>query len=145
MKRYTEILLAILLSEALYAQSLQPDTFNWTWARTNSSAFADTSNVWIAGTTYTASNIVYTSVGVTQDLTSAGAELRVGDMNSNCVFYATVTDAKNGMCAVNFIIPTATPTLQTVFRTAVQLTVTSGTTRVIYRGQKYLYVINPLH
>ena len=149
MKRYTEILLTILLSGVLHAQSLQPDTFDWTgsagWIRTNSSAFADINNIYMVGVPYVASNTLYTSTGATQNLTSAGVEFRVGDLYSNLVFYATVVDATNGICVCTFTIPTVTPTLASVFQTAVQCTVTSGTMRVTYKGQKYLYVVNPLH
>jgi hypothetical protein len=99
----------------------------------------------MAGATYCLSNTVYSTAGVTQDLTSAGVEIRVGDLDSNLVFYATTTDAANGKSWCNFTIPTATPTLKTPFQTSVQVSITSGAIRVIYPGQKYLTVINPLH
>jgi len=140
------ILLCLVTSVAL--ADIQPDSFSNTWARSDVTVLMDT-NIWNTYVTYLlTNNYVVASDGVsTQDLTGLGIDIRVGDASTNVLYHgvATATPA-NGLFSCFFSVPTSSPNSIRIMASFIQLSLTNAAgTRVTFKGQKQLNVINPLH
>ena len=147
MKR-TLILATILAAGLAGAQtvSLAPNVFTWTWTRQGTTAIADT-NIWMSGVSYVVTGQCLVGTA-TQDLTSCGVILRVGDTSTNAAYAGTVlSPASAGMFSCLIQIPPLTLPLsqRPPYTTSVQLTITNGSYTVTDREQKQLQYTIPLH
>ena len=156
MKKAAAAIVATLICLAAMA-GLTPDAITLTWSRSDVSEYADTTNVYLSGVTYRATNCVAhitpavgTNVAaVAQDLTGLTVTLRAGDAGTNLAYTAHVRSGTNGLFDVDFKFPTWTPgpTRQTTGQEGLELTIadTNTATSVTYKGRKLFNVMQPLH
>ena len=157
MKRSIILALAITLATTLtHANGLTPDAFTYTWTRHGTTALADT-NTWLSGVTYLLTNCQCLNGSTTQNLTSCGVIIRVGDSTTNIAFAGTVqTPATDGKFSCLFTIPapaatsgqivyvSGTQPATSINSTGIQLTITNGTVSVTDRELKQLNYQAPL-
>lgn len=139
------IIAALILTAAIAQAQLTPDTFTLTWTRQGTTALVNT-NVYLSGTTYWLTNC-QALVGVaTQDLTSCGVDIRVGDQTTNRLFHGWIENAAAGLfgCAITIPKKAATSAQSDVMVTGIQLTITNATVTVTDREIKQLYYSVPL-
>ena len=143
MKR--SIIAALILSACVASAQLTPDTFTVTWTRGGVTALVNT-NVYLSDVTYVLTNCQALVGTATQNLTSCGVQVRVGDSTTNRLFLGWIEDAAAGRFGCSFTIPPRpiTAARADVMTTDIQLTLTNGAVTITDRERKQLYYSNPL-
>ena len=139
------LIAAIILTASVASAQLTPDTFTVTWTRQGTTAYINT-NVYLSDVTYWLTNCQALVGTATQNLTSCGITIRVGDSTTNRSFAGWIEDATNGMFGCAFTIPprpTTAPRAETMTAN-IQLTITNGATTVTDKELKQLSFQNPL-
>ncbi|MFA6063954.1 MAG: hypothetical protein WC736_15305 [Gallionella sp.] len=148
MKKILALFVATATALTAQAQSLVPDAITLTWKRDDVSAYADTTNIYMAGVTYSLTNCqAKITTNTVQDLTGLGISIRVGDAGTNILYACTAIDATNGTFACNFKFPTWTPgpTRSVTGQEGIELTLTNATLSFTYKARKLFTVTQPLH
>jgi hypothetical protein len=139
------IIAAIILTASVASAQLTPDTFTVTWTRSGTTALVNT-NVYLSDVTYWLTNCQALVGTATQNLTSCGVFLRVGDSTTNRLFQGWIENAASGLFGCAFTIPprSASASRADVMTADIQLTLTNGAVTITDRERKQLYYSNPL-
>jgi hypothetical protein len=143
MKR--SIIAALILTACAASAQLTPDTFTLTWNRQGITALVNT-NVYLSDVSYVLTNCQALVGTATQNLTSCGVQIRVGDSTTNRLFIGWVENAADGRFGCSFTIPPrpATSARAEIMTADIQLTLTNGAVTITDRERKQLYYSQPL-